>query len=67
MTGFQNSFYGRVPTILNRMLDSDFLRKRWPKSRLWGTAPLYEEGKEAREVEAISGACLMVHQPNFLN
>ena len=62
----QSSCIRAIPTILNRMLDSNVLRRRWPKSRLWGTAALYEEGLESREVEAVSGACLMMRRDRFI-
>lgn len=48
------------PTILNRTLDSDYLRKRFPNSSLWGTAALNSGTDEFFEVEAISGACILV-------
>jgi GT2 family glycosyltransferase len=54
-----------MPTILNKALDSEFLKARWPMSTLWGMAPLYESGAAARQVEAISGACLMVTRHAF--
>ena len=54
-----------IPTLLNQLLDSEFLRTRCPRSRLWGAAPLYQVGRDAREVEAISGACLMMRRKTF--
>jgi GT2 family glycosyltransferase len=61
----QTSCIQRFPTILNQVLDADVLRERWPNSRLWGTAPLYCETKEAAAVEVISGACLMIKRHVF--
>jgi GT2 family glycosyltransferase len=61
----QSSCIHRNPTILNRILDSDVLRKIWPKARLWGAAPLYETGTLPSEVEAVSGACVMVMRDRF--
>jgi len=61
----QSSCVLAVPTILNRLVDSDLLKARWPRSALWGMAPLYEGAPDAREVEAISGACLMVKRRVF--
>jgi N-acetylglucosaminyl-diphospho-decaprenol L-rhamnosyltransferase len=61
----QSSCIQSMPTILNQMLNSEILRRRWPRSRLWGVAALYEQGSQAREVEAISGACLMVRRQTF--
>lgn len=61
----QESCVQAIPTIANQLVNSQFLRRRWPKSFLWGMASLFEEGNEPREVEAISGACLMVRRAIF--
>lgn len=61
----QTSCIQSVPTILNQMLDSEFLRARWPKAALWGTAVLYEDHDQPQPVEAISGACVMVKRAVF--
>lgn len=56
----QASCIQRFPTILGEALDSDFLRQRFPGSRMWGTAPLFDPaGNDGVEVEMISGACIM--------
>ena len=36
------------PTILNQVLDSDFLRRLFPRSSLWGVAPLYSRRRPRR-------------------
>jgi N-acetylglucosaminyl-diphospho-decaprenol L-rhamnosyltransferase len=61
----QYSSIQAMPTILNRLLDCDSLKTRWPRSSLWGMAPLYESAKAAVEVEAISGACVMLKRSVF--
>lgn len=61
----QSSCIQSIPTIWNQLLNSQFLRTRWPKSGLWGMAPLFQQGIAPREVEAISGACLMVRRHTF--
>jgi GT2 family glycosyltransferase len=61
----QSSSIQAMPTILNKLLDSDFLRTKWPRSSLWGMAPLYDGATGAREAEAISGACLMLKRRVF--
>lgn len=61
----QSSCIQAMPTILNQLLDSEMLRTRWPKSGLWGIAPLYEKATDPREVAAISGACLMIRRSTF--
>jgi N-acetylglucosaminyl-diphospho-decaprenol L-rhamnosyltransferase len=54
-----------LPTILNQIVDSSFLRRAWPSATLWGMAPLFAANDKAAEVEAISGACLMVRRRVF--
>jgi GT2 family glycosyltransferase len=61
----QSSCIQSMPTILNQLLDSELLRTKWPTSGLWGMAPLYDPGTDPREVEAISGACLMILRSTF--
>ena len=48
-----------APTPLNQALGSDFLMKRFPKSKLWGTYEAYHSDTPT-EVEAISGACMFL-------
>jgi len=61
----QTSCIQAFPTVLNQLLDSEFLRARWPKSALWGTAPLHEGLQLPREAEGVSGACMMVSRLAF--
>ncbi|OGV58954.1 MAG: hypothetical protein A2X49_16025 [Lentisphaerae bacterium GWF2_52_8] len=61
----QTSCLQNFPTIANQILDADLLRKWFPRSRLWGTAPLYAEVSAPVEVEGISGACLMTPRTLF--
>lgn len=63
--GIQTSCIQSFPTILNQVLDSEFLRLRSPKSSLWGIAPLYEEKSKFSIVDAISGACIMMDSDLF--
>jgi GT2 family glycosyltransferase len=63
----QTSCIQPMPTLANQLLGSEALMARWPKSRLWGRAALYATGDEAREVEGISGACLMIQRATFEN
>jgi N-acetylglucosaminyl-diphospho-decaprenol L-rhamnosyltransferase len=50
------------PTILNQVLESDLLRGAFPEAELWGMTPLLRGNRGATEVEAVSGACLMVRR-----
>ena len=61
----QTSCIQRFPTVLNQMLDSDYLRQKFPSARLWGTRPLREDAAGLTEVEVISGASLMVKREVF--
>lgn len=61
----QTSCIQALATILNQMLNSEFLRKRFPLSPLWGMAALFRNPEQEEEVEAISGACLMVKRNVF--
>src|ERR1700735_81682 len=61
----QTSCIQTFPTILNQVLDVDFLRRRWPKNPLWGIGPLYSDSAEPAKVEVVSGACLMIKRAAF--
>jgi len=61
----QTSCIQSFPTIINQFLDSEFLRKVWPKSVLWGNAPLFSAQMSPKEVDAIAGACMMVKRSIF--
>ena len=61
----QTSCIQSMPTILNQLLDSEYLRAKWPKSVLWGISPLYESNAEPKVVEAIVGACVMLKRKVF--
>ena len=61
----QTSCIQRFPTILNQVLDCDYLRARFPNARIWGMRPLWESPQVPAEVEVISGACLMIRRDVF--
>jgi GT2 family glycosyltransferase len=54
-----------IPTILNQILDFDFLRRRFPQWRIWGIHPLFAEAERPAEAETISGACFMARRSAF--
>jgi len=53
------------PTIWNEALDVEYLRRAFPRSRLWGNAVVYSDDELIAEVECISGACLMIRRDVF--
>jgi GT2 family glycosyltransferase len=61
----QTSCVQTFPTILNQLLDSNWLRELWPNCGLWGTRSLFSSSSEPAEVEVISGACMMVGRDVF--
>jgi GT2 family glycosyltransferase len=61
----QTSCIQSFPTILNQALDSDALRSLFPRARLWGMRPLFARQVVPVEVEAVSGACLMIKRSVF--
>jgi len=61
----QSTCIRAIPTMANRLLDCEFSRRVWPRSYLWGMRPFYEQGSTVRDVEAISGACMMVTRAVF--
>jgi N-acetylglucosaminyl-diphospho-decaprenol L-rhamnosyltransferase len=52
------------PTILNQALDTDQLRRAFPKLRLWRTEA-FARAEDATVIEAVSGACLMIKSDVF--
>jgi len=61
----QTSCIQSFPTILNQVLDSELLRRRFSRSSLWGIDSLFRAGSEPAEVEAIEGACIMMRREVF--
>ncbi len=57
----QTSCVQAFPTPINQALDSDVLRKLFPRSNLWKTFNAYNE-LEPSPVEALSGACIVAYR-----
>jgi hypothetical protein len=55
----------KFPTILNQVLDLEFLQLRWPHCPLWEIAPLFSSDAKLIEVEVISGACMLLRSKVF--
>lgn len=61
----QTSAVQAFPSILNQILNTSFLRKRFPRSRLWGMQTLFSDSGEPSEIDVISGACIMLRRSLF--
>lgn len=61
----QTSCVQALPTVLNQFLDADLLRWMTPGLRLWGTSALRDTCRRSLDVEAVSGACMMVRREAF--
>lgn len=61
----QTSCIQAFPTIVNQVADSEYLRRAFPRSRLWGFSHALKPEHQPTEVEVISGACLMVRKEVF--
>lgn len=55
----------KLPTILNQVLDLEYLQMRWPRCRLWDIGPLFSEDLAVQRVEVISGACMFMTREAF--
>ncbi len=54
------------PTLLRQVLDIEWLKMKFPASNFWGIKPLFQKQKKPIQVEAVSGACLMVKREIFI-
>lgn len=59
----QTSSILKFPGIGNSVLEVEYFRLRWPK--LWGIGALFTTNAEPVEVEAISGACMLIRRDVF--
>ena len=53
------------PNLLNQALSTNLLLRLFPKSRLWGCAPMLGAGERPCPVDIICGSCLMVKREVF--
>jgi N-acetylglucosaminyl-diphospho-decaprenol L-rhamnosyltransferase len=61
----QTSCVQAFPTVLNQTLDAEILRRWFPNCAIWGTEALFRIGAKPAEVEAVSGACMMMRRDAF--
>ena len=57
--------FQKFPTILNQVMDVEFLQVHWPNCPLWELGPLYSGDKRAFQVEVIPGACMLIKREVF--
>jgi GT2 family glycosyltransferase len=60
----QESCVQSFPTPINQALDSELLRKIFPRSNLWGNYKALNSDKPVA-VEAVSGASMLLHSDTF--
>jgi hypothetical protein len=63
----QTSCIQPFPTILNQILDIEYLKRIFPKLEFWGTKPLFLTNGKPEKVEVVSGACIMTKRLIFEN
>ncbi|HZY73320.1 MAG TPA: glycosyltransferase family 2 protein [Edaphobacter sp.] len=51
-----------IPAILNQTLNTHYLRRNFPRWKIWGMRPLFENTAAPVPVEAISGACMLARR-----
>jgi hypothetical protein len=61
----QTSCVQPLPTVLNQILDAEAFQRWFPKFGLWTTAAKFRNETKPVEVEALSGACMMVYRGVF--
>jgi len=54
------------PTVLNQVFDIAWLRQRFPRAGLFGSAAIFAKAKLPQTVEAVSGACIMIRRKTFV-
>ncbi len=55
----------KFPTILNQIVNSEYLVLRWPSCPIWNIGPLFSEPTHPIRVEVIPGACMLLRRDVF--
>jgi N-acetylglucosaminyl-diphospho-decaprenol L-rhamnosyltransferase len=55
----------KFPTIVNQVLDLEYLQLRWPGCPLWSIGPLFSNETGPISVEVITGACMLLRREVF--
>lgn len=53
------------PSLLNQLVDTDFLRRTFPNWSMWGWQPLVADPGRPVDVDIVCGACIMVKRSVF--
>jgi GT2 family glycosyltransferase len=61
----QISSIQKSPTVLNQVIDVEYLRLRWPHCWLWRIGPLFATDISVAEVDVIPGACMLLRRDVF--
>jgi GT2 family glycosyltransferase len=58
----QTTSIQKFPTILNQVLNIEYLRLRWPGCPLWDISALFDASSGPQQVDVIPGACMMLRR-----
>jgi N-acetylglucosaminyl-diphospho-decaprenol L-rhamnosyltransferase len=61
----QTSCVQPYPTIINQVLETDYLKKMFPKWKLWRMEALLSDPIDYHSVEVIPGTCMMIKRKVF--
>jgi len=53
------------PSLINQILDSHYLKHRFPRLSIWGMQPLFSSSSTPAPVDVVSGASLMIKRHVF--
>lgn len=61
----QTSCIKAFPNLINQVLDVELLQKLFPRARIWGMGPLFNNVSAPAEVDVVSGACMIMRRSVF--